>query len=95
MNKGLSEHLVNLLISDLEESITPSKLYRASDTVADLIEIHQIGIVVFDGDAKSLKNWLQAYVKPLGAKPIDLLQQVEGIGKVKTLLLQMELGIQP
>jgi len=80
---------------DLEKEFTVSILKQNLDLITQLVELREIGTKVFDGNVRSFKYWLRAYVPALKVKPIDILDQPGGIERVRTLLLQMELGIVP
>ena len=72
-SKTEQEHLqwlAGILNRDLELPVPERQLTRLSILSVGFIEILQLGIDVFNGDAISYRNWLFAHVKALNCRPI-------------------------
>jgi len=74
----------------------PSSLLSvgASERIIKLAELYGIGVMTFDGDAKSFVRWLNTTIPALmNHIPFELMTTFVGISLIREELLRMEYGV--
>lgn len=75
----------------------PFRTFMRCDVVSDRKIRYEIALAaaieLFEGSRPSAERWLRAYVRGLGAKPVDLLDSNDGLQKVLNIIGRLEHGI--
>ena len=87
--------LLNMSVRNLHRLKSEDKLARdASERLLLLTNLLRHGLDVFDGDSKTLADWLRSPIRELNSQsPLSLLDTATGFGLVDDVLGRIEHGI--